>query len=255
MISANITATLYLVTGILFIMALRGLSSPETSRTGNFFGILGMSLAIIVTLLSLGDINQIKENIFYILIPIIIGGLIGGLIAYRVSMTAMPQLVAGFHSLVGLSAVLVGIVAFYNPSSFGIGQVGNIKILSLIEINILEREITLGKTITQMGNVAGLVAGLLLPDFDLIGRSLVDVIIEPARAILIPQFDMVKAAALEAGALGCSISGSGPSLFALSAGKETAERVAAAMAAGFNQVGIGTEEYVSEINQQGPMIR
>jgi homoserine kinase len=130
-----------------------------------------------------------------------------------------------------------------------------------IEVNtkdarrILEREITLGKTITQMGNVAGLVAGLLLPDFDLIGRSLVDVIIEPARAILIPQFDVVKAAALKAGALGCSISGSGPSLFALSAGKETAERVAAAMAAGFNQVGIGTEEYVSEINQQGPMIR
>ena len=70
MISANITASLYLVTGILFIMALRGLSSPETSRTGNFLGILGMGLAVIVTLLSLGDINQIKENIFYILIPI-----------------------------------------------------------------------------------------------------------------------------------------------------------------------------------------
>jgi len=76
MISANITASLYLVTGILFIMALRGLSSPETSRTGNFLGILGMGLAVIVTLLSLGDINQIKENIFYILIPIIIGGLV-----------------------------------------------------------------------------------------------------------------------------------------------------------------------------------
>ena len=112
-----------------------------------------------------------------------------------------------------------------------------------IEVNtkdarrILEREITLHKTITQMGNVAGLVAGLLLPDYQLIGRSLVDVIIEPARAILIPQFDVVKAAALEAGSLGCSISGSG------------------AMAAGFHQVGIGTEEYVSEINQQGPMIR
>jgi len=95
-----------------------------------------MSLAIIVTLLSLGDINQIKENIFYILAPIIIGGLIGGLIAFRVSMTAMPQLVAGFHSLVGLSAVLVRIVAFYNPSSFGIGQVGNIKTLSLIEMSL-----------------------------------------------------------------------------------------------------------------------
>jgi NAD(P) transhydrogenase subunit beta len=136
MISANITASLYLVTGILFIMALRGLSSPETSRTGNFLGILGMGLAVIVTLLSLGDINQIKENILYILIPIIIGGLVGGIIAFRVSMTAMPQLVAGFHSLVGLSAVLVGIVAFYNPASFGIGQVGNIKILSLVEMSL-----------------------------------------------------------------------------------------------------------------------
>jgi homoserine kinase len=130
-----------------------------------------------------------------------------------------------------------------------------------IEVNtkdarsILEREITLPKTITQMGNVAGLVAGLLLPDYDLIGRSLVDVIIEPVRAILIPQFGVVKASALEAGALGCSISGSGPSLFALSKGKETATRVAVAMAAGFHAVGIGTEEYVSEINQQGPMIR
>ena len=136
MISVNITASLYLVTGILFIMALRGLSSPETSRTGNFLGILGMGLAVIVTLLSLGDINQIKENILYILIPIIIGGLVGGIIAFRVSMTAMPQLVAGFHSLVGLSAVLVGIVAFYNPASFGIGQVGNIKILSLVEMSL-----------------------------------------------------------------------------------------------------------------------
>ena len=74
MISANITASLYLVTGILFIMALRGLSSPETSRTGNFLGILGMGVAVIVTLLSLGDINQIKENILYIITPIIIGG-------------------------------------------------------------------------------------------------------------------------------------------------------------------------------------
>ncbi|MEI6170298.1 MAG: NAD(P)(+) transhydrogenase (Re/Si-specific) subunit beta, partial [Pseudomonadota bacterium] len=134
--SANITASLYLVTGILFIMALRGLSSPETSRTGNFFGILGMLLAIIVTLLSLGDIHQIKENIYYILIPILIGGFIGGFIAFRVAMTAMPQLVAGFHSLVGLSAVLVGVVAFYNPESFGIGQAGNIKLLSLIEMSL-----------------------------------------------------------------------------------------------------------------------
>jgi len=130
-----------------------------------------------------------------------------------------------------------------------------------IEVNtkdarrILEREITLGKTITQMGNVAGLVAGLLMSDYSLIGRSLVDVIVEPARSILIPQFQEVKEAALLAGALGCSISGSGPSLFALSKGEETANQVAIAMSTAFNSVGIGSEAYVSQINQRGPVIR
>jgi homoserine kinase len=121
--------------------------------------------------------------------------------------------------------------------------------------SILEREIQLSKTIQQMGNVAGLVAGLLLPDFDLIGRSLEDVMIEPIRSILIPQFNEVKEAALSAGALGCSISGSGPSLFALSRGRETAERVAVAMAAAFKEVDIDSEAYVSGINQKGPVIR
>jgi homoserine kinase len=103
--------------------------------------------------------------------------------------------------------------------------------------------------------VAGLVAGLLTSDYDLIGRSLVDVIVEPARSILIPQFQEVKAAALRTGALGCSISGSGPSLFALSKGEETANQVAIAMTAAFHAVGIGSEAYVSPINQQGPVIR
>ncbi|MEY2794235.1 MAG: hypothetical protein RJA76_2227, partial [Bacteroidota bacterium] len=116
--------------------------------------------------------------------------------------------------------------------------------------SILEREIQLSKTIQQMGNVAGLVAGLLLPDFDLIGRSLEDVMIEPIRSILIPQFNEVKVAALSAGALGCSISGSGPSLFALSKGRETAERVAVAMSAAFKEVDIDSEAYVSKINNQ-----
>jgi len=136
MISANITAFLYLVTGILFIMALRGLSSPETSRGGNILGIIGMVLAVIVTLLSFKNLDQIKDNISYILIPIILGGLVGGFIANKIAMTAMPQLVAGFHSLVGLAAVLVGVVAFNNPSSFEIGEVGNIKTLSLIEMSL-----------------------------------------------------------------------------------------------------------------------
>ncbi|MHA8068733.1 homoserine kinase [Aquirufa ecclesiirivi] len=129
-----------------------------------------------------------------------------------------------------------------------------------IEVNtkdargILDKEISLSTTITQMGNVAGLVAGLMLPDYALIGRSLVDVIIEPSRAILIPQFAEVKAAALQAGALGCSISGSGPSLFALSKGEEVAKQVAEAMRDQFAQVGIGSDIFVSPINQQGPMI-
>lgn len=121
--------------------------------------------------------------------------------------------------------------------------------------SILEREIQLSKTIQQMGNVAGLIAGLLLPDYDLIGRSLEDVMIEPIRSILIPQFTEVKSAALGAGALGCSISGSGPSLFALSKGRETAEKVAVAMSKAFKEADIESEAYVSRINQRGPFVK
>jgi len=117
-------------------MALRGLSSPETSRKGNILGIIGMTLAVVVTLLSFKNLDQIKDNISYILIPVILGGLVGGFIANKIAMTAMPQLVAGFHSLVGLAAVLVGVVAYKNPSSFGIGEFGNIKTLSLIEMSL-----------------------------------------------------------------------------------------------------------------------
>jgi len=136
MLSANITASLYLVSGIFFILALRGLSSPETSRTGNFLGILGMFIAIVVTLLSVRDLNGLISNISYILIPFVIGGSLGVFIAARIAMTSMPQLVAGFHSLVGLSAVLIAISAFYNPASFGIGTFGNIKFASIIEMSI-----------------------------------------------------------------------------------------------------------------------
>jgi len=136
MISANLTAFLYLVSGIFFILALRGLSSPESSRQGNFFGIAGMTIAIVVTLLSLKDTSVLVNNSFFILGPIVLGGLVGAFIAARIAMTAMPQLVAGFHSLVGLSAVLIAIAAFYNPSSFGIGEIGNIKLASLIEMSL-----------------------------------------------------------------------------------------------------------------------
>ncbi|MGF7217310.1 homoserine kinase [Spirosoma lacussanchae] len=129
-----------------------------------------------------------------------------------------------------------------------------------IEVNtkdarfILKNEVSLKNTITQMGNVAGLIAGLMTPDYDLISRSLVDVIIEPVRAILIPEFNEAKQAALESGALGCSISGSGPSMFALSRDADTASRVGAAMQQAFLGVGITSEAYISEINRQGPRV-
>ena len=133
MITANLSAIFYLISGVLFILALRGLSSPETSRQGNFFGILGMIIAITVTFLSIGNFST---GFIVVLIFLLIGGLIGAFIAYKIPMTAMPELVAGFHSLVGLAAVLVAISAFLNPEVFNLGSVGNIKIASLIEMSL-----------------------------------------------------------------------------------------------------------------------
>ena len=133
MISANLSATFYLISGILFILALRGLSSPDTSRQGNYFGIAGMIIAIVVTFLTVGNFSS---SIIYVLIFLLIGGAIGAFIAYKIPMTAMPELVAGFHSLVGLAAVFVAIAAFLNPETFNLGNVGNIKLASLIEMSI-----------------------------------------------------------------------------------------------------------------------
>jgi len=129
----NLAASLYLISGVLFILALRGLSSPETSRQGNFFGILGMALAITVTFLS---VDILFSGFIFIICALAIGGSIGAIIAHKISMTAMPQLVAGFHSLVGLAAVLVALSAFYNPEAFGLGTFNNIKTVSLIEMSI-----------------------------------------------------------------------------------------------------------------------
>ena len=133
MISANLSATFYLLSGILFILALRGLSSPDTSRQGNYFGIAGMIIAIVVTFLSIGNFSM---SIIYVIFFLVIGGTIGAFIAFRIPMTAMPELVAGFHSLVGLAAVFVAIAAFLNPNAFNLGIVGEIKLASLIEMSI-----------------------------------------------------------------------------------------------------------------------
>ena len=133
MISANLSAVFYLISGILFILALRGLSSPDTSRQGNYFGIAGMIIAIIVTFLSIGNFST---SFIYVFFFLLIGGAIGSFIAFRIPMTAMPELVAGFHSLVGLAAVFVAIAAFLNPNVFNLGTVGNINLASLIEMSI-----------------------------------------------------------------------------------------------------------------------
>jgi len=133
MISANLSAIFYLISGILFILALRGLSSPDTSRQGNYFGIIGMVIAIAVTFFSIGNFSS---SIIYVFLFLIAGGAVGSFIAFRIPMTAMPELVAGFHSLVGLAAVFVAIAAFLNPSAFNLGSMGDIKLASLIEMSI-----------------------------------------------------------------------------------------------------------------------
>ena len=127
--NANLVALLYLASAVLFIMALRGLSHPETSRQGNLLGILGMTLAVGTTLAS----HPPAGIGAWVLVigGIAVGGGIGATIARRVPMTAMPELVAAFHSLVGLAAVLVAAAAYYSPQAFGIGQPGAIRTGSL----------------------------------------------------------------------------------------------------------------------------
>jgi NAD(P) transhydrogenase subunit beta len=132
-VSANLAAILYLVSGVFFILALRGLSSPESSRRGNAFGITGMAVAVVTTLLLAAPG---WGGFLLIVLGIAIGGGIGAVIARRIPMTAMPQLVAAFHSLVGLAAVFVAAAALYAPAAFGIGEPGHIHGASLVEMSI-----------------------------------------------------------------------------------------------------------------------
>jgi NAD(P) transhydrogenase subunit beta len=131
--SASLTALAYLVAAVLFILALRGLSHPESSRQGNRFGMIGMAVAVVATLAHHG-----MSGIGYglILLGIVIGGSIGAVVAHRIQMTALPQLVAAFHSLVGLAAVFVAASALNAPEAFGIGVRGAIYTESLIEMSI-----------------------------------------------------------------------------------------------------------------------
>jgi NAD(P) transhydrogenase subunit beta len=164
---ANISAILYLVSGVFFIMALRGLSSPETSRQGNYFGIVGMTIAVATTLLD-PSIDMSDPSIIQLVVAgIVIGGVIGSIIARRISMTAMPQLVAAFHSLVGLAAVLVAWAAYLAPESFGIAPDGYIKTASLVEMSlgVAIGAITFSGSIIAFAKLQGTMSGapIILP--------------------------------------------------------------------------------------------
>ncbi|MBR0657160.1 NAD(P)(+) transhydrogenase (Re/Si-specific) subunit beta [Plastoroseomonas arctica] len=130
---ATVSTLAYLVSSVLFILALRGLSHPETSRQGNLFGMVGMGIAILATLLRPG---MGGGGIAIVLAGLAIGGTIGTVVAGRIQMTALPQLVAAFHSLVGMAAVFVAAAAFYAPASFGIGTPGHIHAGSLVEMSL-----------------------------------------------------------------------------------------------------------------------
>jgi len=154
---ANLTSLAYLVAAVLFIMALRGLSSPETSRTGNICGMLGMLIAVVTTVFS-----PEVQSYGWIVAALVLGAVIGITIAKRIAMTAMPQLVAAFHSLVGMAAVLVAGAAFTNPGAFDlVGAAGDIFIASRIEmaLGVVIGAITFSGSVIAFTKLQGLVSG------------------------------------------------------------------------------------------------
>jgi NAD(P) transhydrogenase subunit beta len=184
--SANLAAVLYLVSGVLFIMALRGLSSPETSRQGNVFGMLGMAIAVAVTL-ALVELDG--TTILLIIGGVAVGGGAGAFIANRIQMTQMPQLVAAFHSLVGLAAVAVAAAALYAPEAFHIVDgasltPGAIKTTSLIELALGTAigAITFSGSVIAFAKLNGNMSGapILLP-----ARHLINIAIGLAIVALI----------------------------------------------------------------------
>src|SRR5438094_9228235 len=169
--SESLSALLYLVASICFIMALRGLSSPDTARGGNIFGMVGMGIAILTTLASSGIVSY-----WLIAVGLVIGGGVGAYIARQIQMTALPQLVAAFHSLVGLAAVCVATAAFAAPEAYGIGMRGAIHPSSLIEmaIGLTIGAITFTGSVVAFAKLQGIVSGrpLLFPGQHLNNRAL-----------------------------------------------------------------------------------
>ncbi len=183
--TANLAALAYLFSGVMFIQALRGLSSPATSRAGNRNGMIGMLVAILTTLWVTGGTDMLTWAM--ICGGIAIGGVIGAVVARRIAMTAMPQLVAAFHSLVGLAAVLVAAAALYSPQAYGIGFEGAIRAQSLIEMSlgVAIGAITFAGSLIAFaklnGNMSG--ASILLP-----GRHALNLLIGIAIIALMGYF-------------------------------------------------------------------
>ena len=154
--SSSIVSILYLISALLFIFSLRGLSHPESSRVGNILGIIGMVIAIVTTLMFKNVLSYTEIGI-----AILIGGFIGTIIALKIEMTALPQLVAAFHSLVGLAAVFVAAAAFYDPESFNIGNIGTISKSSLVEMSIgtFIGAVTFSGSVLAFGKLQGTISG------------------------------------------------------------------------------------------------
>src|SRR5580700_3618180 len=171
--SASFASILYLVAGVLFILALRGLSHPTTSRQGNRFGMIGMGIAVVTTLFVAPPSGF--WGWLLVIVGIAIGGSVGATVARRVAMTAMPQLVAAFHSLVGLAAVLVAAGALNAPAAFGIGEAGQIHPEALVEM-------TIGVAIGAITFTGSIIAFLKLD-----GRM-------SGKPILLPQRHMINIA-------------------------------------------------------------
>ena len=205
--TANLAALAYLVSGILFILTLRGLSSPETARRGNLLGMVGMAIAIVTTLSLTGIADA--ATVILILLGIGLGGTIGAVTARRIPMTAMPQLVAAFHSLVGLAAVLVAAAALYAPQAFAIGEPGRMAAATLIEmsIGVAIGAITFTGSIVAFAKLQGLVSGapavfpLQHPLNALLGLALVCLVVWFCRTESYAAFWLLTALAFVIGVL------------------------------------------------------
>jgi NAD(P) transhydrogenase subunit beta len=189
-VSENLSALLYLVAAVCFVMALRGLSSPDTARGGNIFGMVGMVIAVGTTLAS-----SMVVSYWLIAIGIVGGGAIGAYVAKQIQMTALPQLVAAFHSLVGLAAVCVATAAFSAPEAYGIGVRGAIERASLVEmaIGLTIGAITFTGSVVAFAKLQGLVTGrpLVFP-----GQHYINAGIGLALIVLTVFFVLTESAAL-----------------------------------------------------------